>query len=384
MEEIEGLSSNHLRVASTFAGCGGSSLGYRMASYEMIWANEFDVHAAECYELNSSVKVDKRDIREVQSGDILKACNLRAGELDVLDGSPPCQSFSTAGKRQMTDPRSDLFFEYARLLRGLQPKVFVAENVSGLLKGVAKGMFKLILAELKSCGYRVSCRLLDAQWLGVPQRRQRVIFIGVREDSGLEPAFPMPLPYRYSVRDACPWIGNAKWDPKGQFMPTDVMPTDVMPTITGEAAHQWDVAPSQVLFSSGGRIVDQETLNTPSPSVTATQCRIDDVDPVDEHFPPAVERELDNQGTFGAIRAADADRVCPTVQTVPHNTPLRSERRKFTIAELRRICSYPDDFKLTGSYAKQWARLGNSVPPVMMRHIAGAIKTGIFDRLGND
>ncbi len=111
----------------------------------------------------------------------------------MLDGSPPCASFSTAGKREegwgkvklYSDARQrtdDLFFEYARILKGLQPKVFVAENVAGLVRGTAKGYFKLILAELKDCGYRVEARLLDARWLGVPQMRERVIFVGVRND----------------------------------------------------------------------------------------------------------------------------------------------------------------------------------------------------------
>ena len=100
-------------------------------------------------------------------------------------------------------------------MEGIKPKVFVAENVSGLVKGVAKGYFKEILSKLKECGYNVRTRLLDAQWLGVPQRRQRLFFIGVRDDLGIEPAFPKPLPYRYSVRDACPWIGRAVHDTGG-------------------------------------------------------------------------------------------------------------------------------------------------------------------------
>src|SRR5262249_35052188 len=149
-------------------------------------------------------------------------------ELDLLDGSPPCASFSTAGKREKgwgqvkpySDTRQrtdDLFFEYARLLRGLRPRVFVAENVSGLVRGTAKGYFLQILRELKACGSGVQARLLDAQWLGVPQVRRRVIFQGAREDLGREPAFPKPLPYRYAVADALPWIKAVRWDGKGSF-----------------------------------------------------------------------------------------------------------------------------------------------------------------------
>ncbi len=168
-----------------------------MAGFNICYANEWDAHARECYEanMNPSTILDERDVRELMAKDILKAIDMEAGELDVLDGSPPCQSFSTAGKRRMSDSRSDLFFEYARILEGLMPKVFVAENVSGLVKGVAKGYFLDILAVLKACGYRVACKILDAQWLGVPQRRKRTIFVGVREDLNLKPVHPLPLSY---------------------------------------------------------------------------------------------------------------------------------------------------------------------------------------------
>ena len=93
------------------------------------------------------------------------------------------------------------------LVKALQPRVFVAENVSGLVKGAGKGYFLDILAALKAAGYRVRSQLLDAQWLGVPQARQRLIFIGTRLDLAIDPAFPTPRSYRYSVRDALPWIG---------------------------------------------------------------------------------------------------------------------------------------------------------------------------------
>ena len=104
------------------------------------------------------------------------------GELDLLDGSPPCQGFSTAGKRRMNDGRNQLFREYIRLLRGLKPKVFVMENVSGMVKGKMKLIFAEIIRELKASGYHVKARLMNAMYYGVPQSRQRMIIIGVRED----------------------------------------------------------------------------------------------------------------------------------------------------------------------------------------------------------
>lgn len=318
MDEVRAIPWNGLTVASTFSGAGGSCTGYRMAGYRVVWANEFVPAAQDSYLANCSdhCTLDKRDIREVQPGDILKATGLAAGELDLFDGSPPCQAFSTAGKRDKgwgeqktyehgaTQANEQLFDDYIRLLRGLQPKTFVAENVSGLVKGKAKGFFLRILADLKASGYKVSCRVLDAQWLGVPQSRQRTIFVGVRNDIDAEPCHPSPLGYRYSVRDALPWIINATTAKHGFTKGDEIHPDKVAPSVP----------------ASGGAAY-----------------------------------------TGHRVTASDD-----------------TEKRKFTIAELRRICSFPDDFILTGSYAQQWERLGNSVPPLMMRAIASTIRDQIL------
>ncbi len=343
MAEVAAVPDNGLRVASTFAGCGGSSLGYKMAGFRVPWANEFDAHAAECYRLNApDAEVDERDVRDVTPADVLRGCGLAEGELDVLDGSPPYQTFSTAGKRRIGDPRSDLFFEFARLLKGVMPRAFVAENVSGLVKGVAKGMFKLILRELRACGYRVEAQMLDAQWLGVPQARQRIIFVGVREDLGVDPAFPKPLAYRYTVRDALPWIVRQ---------------------CRGEG------------FGKGAM---RDAAENPSRAIGAGP------NSGNGAFPPSVVEARvihDTSGTWG--RGDITDKPCPTICKEHGVSSIASvvhpvEKRKFTMAELRRICGFPDDFQLAGSYAQQWARLGNSVPPVMMRHIAEAVRDKVL------
>jgi len=178
-------------VISTFAGGGGSSLGYSMAGFRELLAVEWDDNAVETFKLNFlDVPVYHGDIAKLTVDECLQLAEVKPGELDVLDGSPPCQGFSTAGKRVMDDPRNQLFREYVRLLRGLRPKVFVMENVSGMVKGKMKLVFAEILRELKTSGYRVSARLLNAMYFHVPQSRQRLIFIGVRDDLGIEPSHP--------------------------------------------------------------------------------------------------------------------------------------------------------------------------------------------------
>lgn len=178
-------------VVSTFSGCGGSSTGYVWAGGKVLLAVEWDDNAVETYHLNyPDTPIYHGDIAQLSVEECLERTGLQVGELDILDGSPPCQGFSTAGKRVMDDPRNQLFQEYIRLLRGLKPKVFVMENVSGMVKGKMKLIFAEIMRELKASGYKVSARLLNAMYFGVPQSRQRMIFIGVREDLAIDPSHP--------------------------------------------------------------------------------------------------------------------------------------------------------------------------------------------------
>ena len=434
MAEIAAVPDNGLRVVSTFSGCGGSCLGYRMAGYRVLWASELIPAAAEVYRANHpTTPLDTRDIRKVQPAEILAATGLKVGEVDVVEGSPPCASFSTAGKREKhwgkAKPYSDtvqrvddLFFEYIRLIEGLKPRVFVAENVSGLVKGVAKGYFLEILARLKACGYRVGVKVLDAQWLGVPQAWQRTIFIGVGEDLGKDPVFPKPLPYRYSLREALPWVLRGKYGPawkasdapsptvsagmsynpatshqglelieavihdtKGQFPSAGDVTDRPCPAITVMGQGQFKVrltGGTGAAFAEKGRAYD---LDQPCPTILGTKPNQFEVGM--ERF--AIGKEWDklrpgeaSEKYFNLVRP-HPDQPCPTicashghpgVASVTHPT----EKRKLTIAELKRICAFPDDFVLTGTYSQQWERLGRAVPPVMMRAVAETIRDEIL------
>jgi len=170
-------------VVSTFAGCGGSMLGYSMAGYRELLAVEWDKYAVTTLKNNNSeLPIYNGDIRLLSSSECLDIIGLAPGELDVLDGSPPCQGFSNAGKRNIEDNRNMLYLEYTRLLKKIKPKVFVMENVSGLIQGKMKLIFSEIVKELKKAGYKVSVRLLNMCWYSVPQSRERLIFIGIRDD----------------------------------------------------------------------------------------------------------------------------------------------------------------------------------------------------------
>ncbi len=443
MSEVAALPWNGFNVVSTFAGCGGSSTGYRMAGFRVLWASEFIDAARETYLANArpGTIVDGRDIREVMPEDILAATGLKVGEIDVFDGSPPCASFSTAGKREKAwgqvkkysdkeQRADDLFFEYARLVKGLQPKVFVAENVSGLVKGTAKGYFLEILAALKACGYRVSARLLDAQWLGVPQARQRLIFVGVREDLRIEPAHPKPLPYRYSIRDALPWIHRVVHDTSGQYGAGEVTdrpsPAITVGVNSVNSLHYKVEGPEQEIIAVGanGEFGTEKWQSPDLPARTigaspntgngkvgagdvlirvAEARKIHQKDVVPDNVGASLEgyaigdewdklKPGEQSERFFSLVRTHPDEPCPTVTAggaasgagapgsvaaVTHPT----EKRKFTIAELRRIGGFPDDFVLTGTYAQQWERIGRAVPPVMMKAIAETVRDEILSRI---
>jgi len=163
-----------LTVISIFAGCGGSSLGYKWAGFNELLAIDFDKNAVETFKLNfPDVPIWQQDITEIKSQEILDFCKIKKSELDILDGSPPCQGFSTAGKRQVNDNRNKLFESFVYLVNGLQPKVFVMENVSGMVKGKMRGMFIEITKELKKLNYQVKCKLMNSVYYNVSQSRER-------------------------------------------------------------------------------------------------------------------------------------------------------------------------------------------------------------------
>ena len=411
MVDVAAIPWNGFTVASTFSGCGGSCLGYRMAGFKVVWANEFVPAAQESYRANMApgCVLDTRDIKFVSVDNILEATGLKAGELDLFDGSPPCQAFSTAGKREKgwgtkktyehgaQQCNETLFDEYVRLLRGLQPRTFVAENVSGLVKGTAKGWFIEVLRALKGCGYRVTARLLDAQWLGVPQARQRIIFVGVREDLKRDPVHPSPLQYRYSVREALPHLTACSTSAHGFTKESDLNLHGPAPSVTasgGAAYTGHQVQSNELLLDDHFQVTEltgrvstrfkrkKISLDGPPNSVIATGAE-------QQRFELS-GRAVHNTGGNPSFSAGDiTDRPAPTVtvgstscdgggSSNHFHVVNAAERRKFTIAELKRICAFPDDFILTGTYAQQWERLGNSVPPLMMKAIAESIRDKVL------
>jgi len=329
--------SNGLNLISLFAGCGGSSLGYKAAGYDIRLAVEWDKVAAGIYRDNfPETPIFQGDIADLPIADAKELARLQDGGLDVLDGSPPCQGFSTAGMRHYTDDRNQLFKEYVRILRGLKPKAFIMENVSGLRKGKMKLMFAEMTKALKDSGYRVSCRELNAWWYGVPQTRTRLIWIGIRDDLSFEPSHPKPVVRRpVSVKQA---LGiDALVDVNQYNKDSDWNSTaHTLRTKTPKIALEKEMQP---------------LIDTSPPKLAGSFS-----------FPQNAERDgkpLDKpSGTLAAIR--------------PSSITDGMEVRYINIEEAKILQSFPEDFHI-----EKYKYIGNSVPPLMAeavgKHVAGIL-----------
>ncbi len=194
-------------IISLFAGCGGLDLGFRLAGFNPVWANEYDKSIWDTYQFNhTETLLDGRDIRKINSDEIPNCIG--------IIGGPPCQSWSAAGaKRGIDDCRGQLFWDYIRIVRDKQPLFFLAENVGGILAPRNRDAFTYILSQFEQIGYRVSHKLLNARNFGVPQDRKRVIVIGYRESLGLRDAiFDLraiaPIPVKGKLDHYHPLIPN--------------------------------------------------------------------------------------------------------------------------------------------------------------------------------
>ena len=192
LKDLKSVPQNGLKVMTTFSCGGGSSMGYKLAGCDVIAANDIDPEMAYHYKLNLNPKhyflCPIKDLLNKKLPDELY-------KLDILDGSPPCSTFSMAGSRekawgkkkhfregQAEQVLDDLFFDYLDLVEHLKPKVAIAENVKGMLQGNAKGYCKMIIERFKAIGYKPQLFLINAADCGVPQKRERVFFIALRDD----------------------------------------------------------------------------------------------------------------------------------------------------------------------------------------------------------
>ena len=311
-------------VISTFSGCGGSSCGYHQAGYDVLLAVEMDNHAVETYKLNfPKTKIYHGDIHNLTVEKVLKLTGLKVGELDLFDGSPPCQGFSMAGAREFCDPKNQLYNEYIRLLKGLQPKTFVMENVKGLVTGEMKLIFKDILTQLKNCGYDVKVKLMNAMYYNCATSRQRVIFIGVRNDLNIPASHPKPQTKPTSIKEC---LKNYKSKYPKQYPTNEFIKSIINKVNPGESFSKYHPKGSYFNYAKCD-------INKPMRTITKSGYG----------------------AQFIGNRIMEPD-------------------------EAALLQSFPPNFKWVGPPMQQWERIGNSVPPNLMKAIALHIKENILNK----
>lgn len=232
LSDLKFVPKNGVKVMSTFACGGGSSMGYKRAGCEVIAANDIDPEMAWHYKLNLNPKhYFLCPIRDL----LIQKLPPELFELDILDGSPPCSTFSMAGSRekawskekhfregQAKQVLSDLFFDYLDLVKLLKPKVAIAENVKGMIIGNAKGYTKMVMARFKEIGYRPQLFLLNAADCGVPQLRERVFFCAIRDDIKTDPLKLAPRHRWISAGEATADLQNLTDEEKAETKPTGI------------------------------------------------------------------------------------------------------------------------------------------------------------------
>jgi DNA (cytosine-5)-methyltransferase 1 len=370
MDYVKEKSNQKLfNVVSLFAGGGGSSTGYRLAGGNVLAINEFIQLAQDTYKANyPDTHIFPDDIRNLKAEDILTNIGLKKYELDILDASPPCASFSIAGAKEKmwgqvkkysdTEQRTDdLFFEFARILNDIQPKVFVCENVAGLVSGASKkllgddqfsmfgGEEDTIYHSLVNCGYNVRYKVLNAKNFHVPQNRERTIFIGVRRDIDKRISFPNPQNEIVTLGEALNNIECIEMNRKafGEEEPRRAKKNGVCFTITADglgATRRYKVVRHGINCSQKDRIQGLDKLFMDS----------------NKGVSPTILTKY-KYHSHGLVEVEFEDN---------NETALR----KLSIPELKILSSFPTDYILTGSYSKQWERIGRAVPPLMMKAIA--------------
>lgn len=332
LSDLKTIPSNGIKVMSTFSCGGGSSMGYKLAGCEVIAANDIDPEMADHYKTNLNPKhyflCPIRDLLEKNLPDELL-------NLDILDGSPPCSTFSMAGSRekawgkekffregQSKQVLSDLFFDYLDLVEHLRPKVAIAENVKGMILGNAKGYTKMVMQRFKEIGYRPQLFLINAADCGVPQKRERVFFCAIRED------IDVPM---LSITPNHSWV-------------TVEAATSDLQVLTTEEIEETKATQTDFIFWPGTK---------PGDSYAAEWLRI--------------------RGKPSGFNMSKLDRQQPAPTIIATDVVRHwSQCRKLTFREWKRLGTFPDDYQAkTPSIGKYM--IGMSVPPRMTATVAKAI-----------
>ncbi|WP_317854561.1 DNA (cytosine-5-)-methyltransferase [Chakrabartyella piscis] len=332
---------SNLKVIELFAGAGGLALGIEQAGFDAIGLVEWDKSAAETLKCNRpNWRVIHGDVEQISPLNLEEYFDIKKGELDLLSGGAPCQAFSYAGKRLgLEDARGTLFYHYAVFLEKLQPKMFLFENVRGLLTHDGGKTIETILEIFNQEGYTVQKKVLNAWDYGVPQKRERLILVGVRNDLVDKIDFEFPVQHKYK-----PVLRDILLDcPKSVGSLYSQAKTEIFKLVP--AGGYWKDIPEEVAkpymkscwYMEGGRTGILRRMSLDEPSLTVL--------------------------------------TSPSQKQTDRCHPL--EARPFTVRENARCQTFPDDWAFCGSVGQQYKQVGNAVPVNLAYEIGKKIKESL-------
>ena len=360
------------KVIDLFAGVGGLSYGFAHdKEFEILAANEILEPMANAYGANHpDVKMYNKDIKDFGITDLNADLGISKGDVDIIIGGPPCQAYSTVGKRLIDDPRGKLFQEYFRILCELKPKIFVYENVKGLLSMQGGNLIKQIKELFESEGYRVQMKVLNAADYGAPQIRERIILVGTLDSR----PFIYPEPTHYD-----PQLGPAPKKGMKAYVSLGEAIGDLPSIRSGEKAESYACPPQNeyqrlMRENAAERIVGHETSKNNPKLVAIMEALPDGGSPKD--IPEEIRPTSGFANTYCRLwwnrpsTTITRNLGCPSSSRCIHPR----DPRPLTTREGARLQGFPDNYVFCGSKADKHLQIGNAVPTFLSIAIKNAVK----------
>lgn len=355
-----------MTVIDLFCGAGGLSEGFRQAGFHVLAGQDFDDQAGATFaRTHAEAKFVGGPIQDVSARDLLTAAGAKPREIDVIVGGPPCQGYSVYNhQRGIADPRAGLFREYLRIVREIQPRWLVMENVTGITSIANGGIVQEIINGMHELGYRVDMKILKAEEYGVPQERRRIFFIATNTE------FPIRFPEPTHGPDLLPFV--TIWDA--------ISDLPVLKNGEKSANKSYRTAPQNgyqallrgdcatVANHSASRLsrVNEERMRHIPPGGSWREIPHD-------LLPAGMKRakRSDHTKRYGRPRKTDLACTILTKCDLHWGAYIHpTQDRSFTVREAARLQSFPDFFQFQGSITEQFVQVGNAVPPLLGKRVA--------------